>query len=131
VGLRQPRHIGGGSIRFLAKLPVVHQDGVQVMGGDRITFNRLQIDCGRAGQRLINSNLFIKQSGRSLAAPTDILCVHCLLGEEAAHTVDIQSSARSGLVGSRICVAKYPNLSLTIGAGAVDPVDRRNTIGSC
>ena len=123
--------IGGGSIRCLAKLPVVHQDGVQVMGGARITFSRLHIDCGRAGQRLINSNLFIKRSGTSLAPPTDVVCVHCVLGGEAAHTVDIQSSVRSGLVSSRICVAKYPHLSLTIGAGAVDPVDRRNTIGPC
>jgi hypothetical protein len=37
---------------------------------------------------------------------------------------------RSGLDSSRICVAKYPHLSLTIGSGAIDPVDS-NTIGSC
>ena len=123
--------IGGGSIRCLAKLPVVHQDGVQVMGGARITLRHLRIDCGRAGQRLINSNLFIKRSGTSTAPPTDVVCVGCFLGGEAAHTVDIQSSVHSGLVSSRVCVAKYPNLSLTIGAGAVDPVDSRNTVGSC
>jgi hypothetical protein len=123
--------IGGGSIRCLAKLPVLHQDGVQVMGGTRITFRRLRVDCGRKGQRLINSDLFIKRSGSSVAPPTDVVCVECYLGGQAAHTVDIQDSVRSGVVSSTVCVAKYPNLSLTIGAGAVDPVDVRNTLGSC
>jgi hypothetical protein len=121
----------GGSIRCLAKLPRVHQDGVQVMGGTPLTFHRLSIDCGRAGEKLINSDLFIKRSGRSLTPPTDVVCVGCSLGGQAAHTVDIQASVRSGVVSSTICQAKYRNLSLTIGSSAVDPVDVRNTLAAC
>jgi hypothetical protein len=123
--------IGGGSIRCLAKLPHVHQDGVQAMGGTRITLRHVRIDCGRAGERLINSDLFIKRSGSSLQPPDRILCVGCFLGGGAAHTVDIQASVRSGVVSSTVCTAKYPRLSLTIGAAAVDPVDVRNKLGSC
>ena len=35
--------VGGGSIRCLAKAPRFHQDGIQVMGGARITFRDLKI----------------------------------------------------------------------------------------
>jgi hypothetical protein len=121
--------IGGGSVRCLAKSPSVHQDGIQVMGGARITFNRLNVSCGRAGASLINSNLFIKQAGRSNEPPTDVVCVDCVFGGGAAHTVNIQDSVRSGVVGSSLCEARYPKLTLTIGRSAVAPVDVRNTIG--
>jgi hypothetical protein len=123
--------IGGGSVRCLAKLPRLHQDGIQVMGGTRVTFRGLHVDCGRAGTRLINSDLFIKRSGSSTVPPTDVVCDGCVLGGEAAHTVDIQKSVRSGVIGSRLCQAKYPRLTLTIGHRAVDPVDVRTTLGSC
>jgi hypothetical protein len=123
--------IGSGSIRCLAKIPHVHQDGVQAMGGTRITLRHLRIDCGRADTRLINSDLFIKRSGSSVSPPTRVVCVGCFLGGEAAHTVDIQASVRSGVVASTVCEAKYPRLSLTIGSAAVAPVDVRNRLGSC
>jgi hypothetical protein len=123
--------IDGGSVRCFAKAPVMHQDGIQVMGGTRITFRNLTVDCGRAGEQLINSNLFIKQAGRSIDPPTDVVCVDCVFGGGAAHTVDIQGSVRSGVESSTLCTAKYPRLTLTVGAGAVDPVNTGNTVGSC
>lgn len=123
--------VDGGSIRCLAKTPSVHQDGVQAMGGARITFNKLTVSCGRPGASLINSNLFFNKAGRSSTPPTDVVCVDCVLGGGAAHTVNIQDSVRSGVVGSSLCTAKYPRLTLTIGSGAVAPVDVRNTISGC
>ncbi|HVN60072.1 MAG TPA: hypothetical protein VMT59_02345 [Gaiellaceae bacterium] len=123
--------IGGGTIRCLAKTPTVHQDGIQAMGGARITFKGLTVSCGRPGESLINSNLFIKQGGRSTTPPTDVVCVDCDLGGGAAHTVNIQASVRSGVVDSSLCTAKYPKLTLTIGPDAVAPVDVRNTISGC
>jgi hypothetical protein len=123
--------IGGGSITCAAKLPKMHQDGIQVMGGTRITFRKLRVDCGRADERLINSNLFIKQAGRSTRPPTDVVCVDCFLGGSAAHTANIQDSVRSGLVDSTLCTAKYSRLTLTIGPDAVDPVDVDNQVGTC
>jgi len=123
--------IGGGTIRCLAKTPSVHQDGVQAMGGARITLDGLRISCGRPGASLINSNLFINRGVRSTAPPTDVVCVDCVFGGGAAHTVSIQDSVRSGVVGSSLCTARYPKLTLTIGNGAVAPVDVRNTIRGC
>ena len=58
------------------------------MGGARITFRNLTVSCGRAGESLINSNLFIKESGRSTTPPTDVVCVDCTFGGGAAHTVE-------------------------------------------
>jgi hypothetical protein len=123
--------IGGGAIHCKAKLPTMHQDGIQVMGGARLTFRHVTIDCGRAGESLINSNLFIKRAGRSLRPPTDVVCVDCFLGGSAAHTANIQESVRSGLVDSTLCTAKYSKLTLTIGSGAVDPVNVDNSVGNC
>ena len=123
--------IDGGSIVCTAKLPTMHQDGFQVMGGERITLRGLTINCGRTDEKLINSNLFITQAGRSTKPPTDVVCVDCFLGGAAAHTANIQSSVRSGLVSSTLCTAKYPKLTLTVGPLAVDPVDSDNVLGTC
>jgi hypothetical protein len=123
--------VGGGSIRCLAKLPVMHQDGIQVMGGDRVTFRRLRVDCGRPGARLINSDLFIRASRRSTSPPTDVLCVGCFLGPGAAHTVTIRKSVRSGVVDSTLCTARYPRLTLHVGPDAVAPVTRGDSVGTC
>ena len=63
--------IDSGSVVCTAKLPTMHQDGIQVMGGERITLRGLSVNCGRSGQSLINSNLFINQAGRrAIRRPT-------------------------------------------------------------
>jgi hypothetical protein len=123
--------IGGGTIRCLGKAPNLHQDGAQIMGGDRITLENLTIDCGRANDTLINSNLFIKQAGKSADPPTDVVCDHCDLGGFTAHTVNIQASIRSGVTNSTLCSGKYPRLTLTIGSDAQSPVNAGNSVGSC
>ena len=79
-----------------ARRPGLHQDGVQVMGGTRITFRGLDIDCGRADDRLINSNLFIRQAGKSTTPPTDVVCDGCTFGGWAAHTVSVQELGALG-----------------------------------
>ena len=94
--------VGGGSIRCLAKIPVVHQDGIQVMGGARILFRNLTVDCGRADDK-VNSNLFINMAGDSRTPPTDVVCDGCTLKGGAAHTVLLQHSIRSGVTDSTLC----------------------------
>ncbi len=64
--------IGSGSITCLGKAPNLHQDGVQVMGGANIRFSNMTINCGRADDRLIDSNFFVKQAGSSTAPPSDV-----------------------------------------------------------
>ena len=123
--------VEGGSIRCLAKAPRVHQDGIQAMGGLNVTFHGLSIDCGRRDTRKINSNLFIKKSGRSVVPPTDVVCEDCSFGAWAAHTVSVQTSIRSGIVDSTLCVARFPALTLDIGPGAVAPRNAGNQIRQC
>jgi hypothetical protein len=123
--------VDGGNIRCHAKAPRLHQDGIQALGGDNITFHDLSIDCGREDARLVNSNLFIKESGRSTTPPTDVVCDGCRLGGWAAHTADIQTSVGSGLRDSTLCEARFPRLTLTIGPGASSPVNSGNRVRRC
>ena len=123
--------VGGGTIRCLAKRPVLHQDGIQVLGGDRITFRDMNVNCGRPAESLINSNMFINMAGRATTPPTDVVCDGCTFGGGAAHTVSVQNSIRSGVENSTLCRAKFPSLTLTIGTGAVDPVNTGNTLIDC
>jgi hypothetical protein len=123
--------IGGGSIRCLAKAPHLHQDGIQVLGGARITFRGLDVDCGRSTSRLINSNIYIRQAGQSTRPPTDVVCEGCTLGGWAAHTVILRRSIRSGVTGSSLCLARFPDLTFDVGASAVDPVRSGNTVRQC
>ena len=123
--------VGGGRIRCLAKLPVLHQDGIQVMGGSKITITGLIVDCGRPQDDLINSNLFVNKAGNSTEPPADVVCDSCEFGGAAAHTVSIQDSVRAGVVDSTICPAKFARQTLSIGTAAVDPVNVRNRVGPC
>jgi hypothetical protein len=109
----------------------VHQDGIQVMGGTNITLTGVIVDCGRVQDDLINSNLFVNQSGDSTEPPTDVVCDACVFGGSAAHTVSIQNSVRSGVANSTICPARFPKQTLAIGVAAVDPVDVGNRVGAC
>ena len=123
--------IGGGIVRCLAKLPVLHQDGIQVMGGSDITITGLIVDCGRPQDDLINSNLFVNMAGNSTQPPADVVCDACAFGAAAAHTVSIQDSVRSGVSDSTICPAKFTRQTVSIGTDAVDPVNLRNRVGPC
>jgi hypothetical protein len=123
--------VEGGSIRCHAKAPVLHQDGVQALGGDRVTFEHLSIDCGRRDSRLINSNFFVKEAGRSTQPPRAVVCDDCTLGGWAAHTVSIQASVDSGVRNSTLCYARFPRLTLTIGPDAAAPVNSGNHIRRC
>jgi hypothetical protein len=123
--------VDGGSITCHAKAPELHQDGIQVLGGAHILFRGVRIDCGREHDRLVNSNLFIKEAGRSTAPPTDVVCDGCRFGGWAAHTVDIQASVDSGIRNSTLCPARFPRLTLTIGPDASRPVNSGNHLVPC
>lgn len=111
------------------KLPTLHQDGIQAMGGSGITFIGLTLDCGRADATLVDADLFINKSGSGASTPTDIVCDACLLGPgPAAHEANIGESVRSGLRNSMVCPDKTKfNGSIDIGPDAVDPVNENNT----
>ena len=124
--------IGGGSITCLGKAPNMHQDGVQVMGGSRITFSNMTINCGRAADRLIDSNFFVKRAGQSIDAAVRRrlrpLHVRRLDGAHGEHRV-VAPLGRHAT--RRSASGRFPKLTLTIGADAVSPVNSGNTVAAC
>jgi hypothetical protein len=99
--------------------PGYHQDGVQMMGGARLTFRNMTIDCQG------NSNFFISKGGLAATVPADGVCDHCLLLGRSSTTFRIDESLRSGARFSLICPGVYfPKYF--VPDKAVDPLDRGN-----
>ena len=58
-----------------------HQDGIQAMGGTRLTFRGLSID------RLRNANMFVNFGGKKVSMPTDVICDRCVRAELGSNGV--------------------------------------------
>jgi hypothetical protein len=114
--------VRGGSIRCLARDPGKHQDGVQVMGGQNVTFVGLDDRC----QSSNNSALFINRSTTSQESPTNVICTGCYL-QGGGITVRIGTSIRSGVRGSTI-VAGHLSSQRIDKTSAVDAVWSDNTV---
>jgi Ca2+-binding RTX toxin-like protein len=112
--------IGGGYIRCHAHTPFAHQDGIQVMGGERIRFRDLEISCSSNP----NAQLLIGATG--LGLPTDVVCDRCVLGGGAASTLLVGQSVRSGLRDSAACPGRFHTLRFEEGADR--PVNARNRV---
>jgi hypothetical protein len=111
--------IGGGYISCHARAGDVHQDGIQVQSGQRVTFNGLRVDCPESP----NAALFINRVGS--AAPEDIVCNACML-LPANSTVNVKDSIRSGVRNSTVCTGRAG--AIRIQDGAVNPVNSGNTV---
>lgn len=112
--------IGGGYIRCFDHEPGAHQDGVQALGGERITFRNVEINC----TSLPNAQFFISAANGGL--PTEIVCERCFLGSGAASTFGIGESLRSGVRNSLICPGRFHDVNIT--GSAVAPVNVGNTV---
>lgn len=112
-----------GTVACLDQKPGSHQDGVQVMGGRRITFLDLRVECPTR-----SSGLFIRLGGRGEELPTDVVCDGChILG--GGYSVRVNESVRSGVRNSTLCEGGFG--ALKILDGAVDPVDDGNRRVDC
>ena len=112
--------IGGGYIRCFDHVPGAHQDGIQALGGERITFRNVEINCNST----VNAQFFV--AGDSNVFPTDVVCDRCFLGSGAASTYAVGASVRSGVRNSLVCRGRFRNSNIT--AAATDPIDVGNTI---
>jgi hypothetical protein len=97
-----------------------HQDGIQVMGGRRITFRNLRIDC------LGNANLFLAKGGQRASTPTDIVCEECVFGPNSGQTLFYADSIRSGVRRTIICTGRFRAIRVDPGARAI--VEDGNTV---
>jgi hypothetical protein len=113
-----------GTIECRGRKAGAHQDGVQALGGDRITFHDLRVDCPTA----TNSAFFVRQGGMSQRVPTDVVCDGCFF-RGGGYAVRINESLRSGIRNSTVCTGKFGALRILDGASR--PVDEGNRIVSC
>jgi hypothetical protein len=112
--------IWGGTIRCYDHPGGAHQDGIQVMSGERITFRNLEINCNSDP----NAQLFINAA--SGGSPIDIVCERCFLGRGAASTLLVNDSLRSGARNTSVCPGRFH--SIRIENGAESPVNTRNSV---
>jgi hypothetical protein len=110
--------IGGGYVKCHDVSGGAHQDGVQAMGGARITFRNLSIDC------LGNSNFFVNRGGGGATTPTDIVCDGCFLGPRSSTTIRINVATRSGARNTTYC----PGRNLTDFWGDPSSINQNNTV---
>ena len=94
----------GGYVRCHDQGVGGHQDGIQVMGGERITFEGLEIQCNS------NPNAQFYVSALEPGLPTDVVCDGCILGTGAASTLFVDKSVRSGARNTLICPGRFHTL---------------------
>jgi Ca2+-binding RTX toxin-like protein len=111
--------IWGGYIRCYDHSPGAHQDGVQALGGERITFRNVEINCNSDP----NSQFFLNAANGGI--PTDVLCERCFLGTGAATTLRVAESIRSGARNTNVCPGRFQSINLM---RSVDAVNIGNTI---
>jgi hypothetical protein len=109
--------VGGGSIRCYAHDPGKHQDGIQAMGGQRVTFNRLDDQCLSAN----NSAFFVNEGLAMRELPTDVVCARCYLAG-GGYPVRIALSLRSGIRNSTVCAGQFGAVRISTDV-AQSPVD--------
>ena len=114
--------IESGYIKCHDKYADYHQDGIQAMGGYRLTFRKLRIDC------LGNANLYLSKGGVRASTPTDVVCESCVLGPNTAQTLFYNESIRSGARGTTICTGRFR--AVRVGPNAQELVDDRATRSS-
>lgn len=121
--------IGSGYVKCWDKLPVLHQDGAQIMGGTSIHFEGVHFDCGRPlPATLIDADWFVNKGGSMDSTPTDIICDGCEFGPGAAHTVNLGESIDSGVRNSTICPDRTSfNGAFDLTGGAFSWIDENNT----
>ena len=73
----------------------------------------------------MNANLFIALSGSGASTPTDILFEDGRLGPNAAHTILLADSLRSGARNTIICPG---NVNFDIQSTAINPINQGNTL---
>ena len=115
--------VESGYVRCHSRTAGYHQDGIQAMGGHRLTFRNLSVFCGGVG---VNAALFIARGGSGGSTPTDVVFENGRLGPNAAHTILLATSLRSGARGTVICPGRAQEFE--IQGSAQSPINSGNTL---
>ncbi len=122
--------VEGGYVRCTGHPDGAHQDGIQVMGGYRLTFRALVVWCGDPDGQIgdgVNSQVMIALGGAGTSTPTDVVFERSAMGPGSANGFFVQTSIRSGIRDSVGCPDLTPTGgSIFLGTGAVDGIDTGN-----
>jgi hypothetical protein len=117
--------IGGGYVRCTDHEPLKHQDGLQALGGQRVSVQNFLFDCTTSN----NAQMYFNEGNGGHEVPTDITCDGCDIRVDQTspqlHTLRIYNSARCGARNSTI---EAGSLSAVQVIGAQGYVDCNNTI---
>ena len=123
--------IGGGFVRCNGNYGDVHQDGIQVMGGTRVTFQNLTVNCTTG----TNSAMYINEGAGGNGRPTDVVCDGYTLmrGTDRNRALRIGDSLRSGARNSIIAwCGDGPSCgggeAIWFSGAQTDPVNQNNRI---
>jgi hypothetical protein len=95
--------IDGGYVYCHDRTPLKHQDGVQALGGLRLSLRNLHVYCPSSN----NASFFLTAGAGAPSQPTegdwptDVVCLNCQL-DGGAQTVFIARSIRSGIKDSLV-----------------------------
>jgi hypothetical protein len=108
----------------------IHQDGIQGMGGYRLTFRNLVFWCGdldaEHGEGFVSSAL-LGTGGAGVSIPTDVVIEHSVMGMGNANGVHVGESVRNGIRNSVACPDRTPeNGPVSFNAEAVQGIDVDN-----
>ena len=115
-----------GGVRCAGKHGAVHQDGVQAMGGNRVTFEGFNVRCPTGN----NGGFWVNAGRNKNSIPTDIVCDHCDLFERNAALHVGPNSIRSGARNSRLhhgTSRSSPDNCARIDKSATHPIASNNT----
>jgi hypothetical protein len=121
--------IGSVTIRCYAHVPLKHQDGIQVLGGQNVTINNADVGCYSAN----NSQVWINDGSGSGpgGTPTNIVFQggkfqgyfnNGQYGPGGAYGVAIVGSVQSGVRNATICPNAHPAHALYVATSAQAPV---------
>jgi hypothetical protein len=100
-----------GHINCGRKAPGAHQDAIQVMGGKRVTFARIE------SRGCANSFMFINWGRHRREKPEDVVCEYCRAAT-SNFSVSVRNSVRSGALGGHYSSRVPPSAT----AKATEPV---------
>jgi hypothetical protein len=126
--------IDGGYAKGHGCDPGAHQDGIQVMGGRKLTFR------GITFESFDTQNIFVNKAGSGATNPTDIVFEDCYIRTDSSVTdgpatpVNINGSLRTIVRNCHVCKSPRYGKGIVVGSAAVDEILEGNTqyaVGSC
>jgi hypothetical protein len=94
--------VNGGLITCTGHVPGAHQDGIQVMSGNHITFSNMTVQCTTS----TNSGFYVN-SVTTGDLPTNVLFTHGTIDPAGSSTAFVNQAKNSGVEDSTLYPSRY------------------------